>query len=157
MGKTTRRHATNRRMRARLRGKLLERRRILLAELHAASVLRGTRDGCPMSDAYDAAAEASDQDMEFFTSELRACGIGEIDRTLEKIAEGTYGICEACEKRIPAPRLHALPTATLCVACQREQEQTAVHESHNAVWDRLEDGLREPGIFASVERACKRA
>ncbi|MDR4509156.1 MAG: TraR/DksA family transcriptional regulator [Candidatus Brocadiaceae bacterium] len=45
-----------------------------------------------------------------------------IDIALEKIEEGTFGVCEACNKKINKERLKAVPHATLCVDCQREEE-----------------------------------
>lgn len=40
----------------------------------------------------------------------------------ERIREGTYGLCRSCGSRIPQSRLEAVPTATLCVACQERRE-----------------------------------
>ena len=40
----------------------------------------------------------------------------------ERLRGGGYGTCAACGCRIPARRLKALPTATLCVACQELRE-----------------------------------
>ncbi len=37
--------------------------------------------------------------------------------------EGVYGICQTCGGRIPRRRLQAMPTATLCVACQEQAER----------------------------------
>ena len=45
-----------------------------------------------------------------------------IDTALEKIEEGTFGICESCEKKINKERLKALPYASLCIDCKREEE-----------------------------------
>jgi DnaK suppressor protein len=42
----------------------------------------------------------------------------EIDRALAKLAEGTYGRCDACDGDIGPERLEALPSATLCMACK---------------------------------------
>lgn len=42
----------------------------------------------------------------------------EIDRALEKLAEGSYGICDGCASAIGNERLEALPWATLCVVCK---------------------------------------
>ena len=42
-----------------------------------------------------------------------------IDRALRRIAMGTYEDCERCGKPIPAARLEALPTATICIACSQ--------------------------------------
>jgi len=47
----------------------------------------------------------------------------EINAALERISEGTYGICEECEEEIALPRLNAVPTARLCITCQRKAEQ----------------------------------
>ena len=52
-----------------------------------------------------------------------------IDEAIRKIAEGTYGICEDCGDEISEKRLLVLPTATLCVDCQENREQTEALES----------------------------
>ncbi len=39
-------------------------------------------------------------------------------------AHGRYGLCEDCSRPIGDERLEALPTATRCVRCQAEWEQT---------------------------------
>jgi RNA polymerase-binding protein DksA len=44
--------------------------------------------------------------------------VEEIDKALEKIDAGTYGICEQCGEPIPKERLKALPYASLCVRCK---------------------------------------
>jgi DnaK suppressor protein len=44
--------------------------------------------------------------------------VEEIDRAVEKIHRGTYGVCEKCHENIPKERLRALPYAALCVKCK---------------------------------------
>lgn len=44
--------------------------------------------------------------------------IEEIDRALEKMEKGTYGLCEHCGNPIAEARLEALPFAALCVSCK---------------------------------------
>lgn len=46
----------------------------------------------------------------------------EVDEALERIENGTFGKCESCGKTIPKTRLKAIPRASLCVACQRQEE-----------------------------------
>ena len=41
---------------------------------------------------------------------------------LERVRDGSYGLCRVCGCRIPRRRLEALPTATLCVLCQEQRE-----------------------------------
>ena len=44
--------------------------------------------------------------------------VDEIDRALEKLEDGTYGVCERCGQSIPKERLKAIPWAALCVTCK---------------------------------------
>jgi RNA polymerase-binding protein DksA len=46
--------------------------------------------------------------------------VDEIDRALDRISGGTYGVCTVCGKRIPVRRLEALPTADRCVGCAKQ-------------------------------------
>ena len=47
----------------------------------------------------------------------------QIDEALERIADGTYGQCEACDAKIPRARLNAIPYASHCVACAAKLER----------------------------------
>jgi DnaK suppressor protein len=46
-----------------------------------------------------------------------------IDRALDRIDEGTYGLCERCGKPIEKARIKALPYATLCIKDKQAQER----------------------------------
>lgn len=41
----------------------------------------------------------------------------ELDEAADRLDDGTYGRCEACDGPIGAARLEALPAATRCVTC----------------------------------------
>jgi DnaK suppressor protein len=45
-----------------------------------------------------------------------------IDRALERMEQGTYGVCSSCGDQIPGVRLEARPLSVRCVACAAEQE-----------------------------------
>jgi len=49
--------------------------------------------------------------------------LDEIGEALERIHQGTYGLCEECEASIPKARLQALPYTRHCVACARKLQQ----------------------------------
>jgi DnaK suppressor protein len=53
--------------------------------------------------------------LELMDSERKV--ITEIDYALNRIEEGTYGICEIDGELIPKQRLEAIPWARLCVGC----------------------------------------
>lgn len=46
-----------------------------------------------------------------------------IEQALERIADGTFGICESCGEDISEERLKARPVTTLCITCKEEQEK----------------------------------
>ncbi|WP_427892889.1 TraR/DksA family transcriptional regulator [Kribbella sp. GL6] len=41
----------------------------------------------------------------------------EIDAALDRVADGTYGVCERCGRPIAPARLEARPTARTCFDC----------------------------------------
>lgn len=45
-----------------------------------------------------------------------------VHSAIERIDEGTYGICARCGKEIADERLKAMPTATLCITCKAAEE-----------------------------------
>jgi DnaK suppressor protein len=47
----------------------------------------------------------------------------QIDRALEKIQEGTYGVCDLSGEEIPLKRLEAIPYATMTVRAQEKFEK----------------------------------
>ena len=48
--------------------------------------------------------------------------IVKIQRRLQAIDEGTYGICEDCEEPIAIARLKARPVTSYCIGCKTRQE-----------------------------------
>jgi len=46
----------------------------------------------------------------------------EVHDALERVAEGTYGCCEACQATIERERLELVPHARLCASCARKAE-----------------------------------
>ncbi|TSC53173.1 MAG: TraR/DksA family transcriptional regulator [Parcubacteria group bacterium LiPW_39] len=51
-----------------------------------------------------------------YAMELR---LADINKALEKIAQGAYGQCEKCGQAIGEKRLEAMPEAKLCIQCQK--------------------------------------
>ena len=51
-----------------------------------------------------------------------------IEFALERIADGSYGKCEDCGKKIPESRLQAIPYTAVCVQCAANQEQRGGEE-----------------------------
>jgi DnaK suppressor protein len=59
-----------------------------------------------------------DRERDLALSAQALAAVEEIDHTLAKMDNGTYGICENCGKLIVKARLEALPYARLCIDCK---------------------------------------
>lgn len=46
----------------------------------------------------------------------------QIDKALSKIEDGSYGICEICNKKIDEDRLDILPETSLCTNCAKKHD-----------------------------------
>jgi RNA polymerase-binding transcription factor DksA len=62
------------------------------------------------------------RELQQTTQELLDREAQQVEDALRRQAEGTYGVCQSCGRKIPAERLRARPEATFCVDCQRERE-----------------------------------
>jgi DnaK suppressor protein len=51
--------------------------------------------------------------------------MGEVERALKRLADGSYGRCSDCDETIPTARLHAYPAAARCIRCQEAFERRA--------------------------------
>lgn len=49
-----------------------------------------------------------------------------VDKALEKIEKGTYGICEVCEEAIEHNRLEAVPSASSCIKHMNDGQKKTV-------------------------------
>ena len=71
---------------------------------------------------------------ESFADLIVDVGLAEIDRDLDelraidaallRVADGSYGFCEACDKPIDVKRLNLTPQALRCIDCQTIFERT---------------------------------
>lgn len=98
---------------------LLQRRRVeLTAELErlaappppGSTVAFGKRVG-------DGTSEAVERMSTTATARSLARSLGDVERALAKIDDGTYGVCDRCGATIPFRRLAALPATAHCVEC----------------------------------------
>jgi len=106
-----------------LRDVLLMRRDALRKALAGdLSSLKELRDQ-PGGDTLDAALDAAHDEMNSHLAEIESRELSKIEEALERMREGTYGVCEVTGKPIPSARLQALPYATMRIEAQREMER----------------------------------
>jgi RNA polymerase-binding protein DksA len=69
-------------------------------------------------DTADLAAAMMDKEMDLSVEDEIEDMLGAIDHALQKIEDGTYGICDMSGQQIPKSRLELIPWAALTVECQ---------------------------------------
>jgi DnaK suppressor protein len=123
----------------RLHKSLVARRTDLLKKLSDnLNNLRNVQKGDSGGDAADAAFESGSDEMHSHLAELDSRELTQIDRALTRLKQGTYGLCEICQARIPVGRLNALPYTTLCIGCQRDLEtHPGWDDSRNRSWENV--------------------
>ena len=74
--------------------------------------------------------DSGDMSQSLFTREMDATveqtmekRLESVDRALQKIEEGTYGICDDTGEPIPRGRLEAMPEAIYTVEAQQRRER----------------------------------
>ena len=109
-----------------IRKRLEEERATLRAEIES---LDGENQN--QQDDYGVGNHLADDATEVFTRErnlaLRGNAedlLAQVEAALQRLDEGTYGICARCGQPIAEERLEALPYATLCITCQFEVERS---------------------------------
>ena len=73
-------------------------------------------------DSADLAFDSGSEEVASQLAELESRELAQIERALNKLKQGKYGLCEGCSHKIPVARLNVLPFSTTCVECQREFE-----------------------------------
>jgi DnaK suppressor protein len=71
----------------------------------------------------DVATDTFDRELDYSLEENSEQVLHAIDDALERIAAGTYGICQSCGQQIAEERLEAIPYAKLCIDCKRREER----------------------------------
>jgi RNA polymerase-binding transcription factor len=74
-------------------------------------------------DQADTGTKTFEREQELSIAHNRLDLMTQVERAIERINAGTYGICEGCGKSIAKARLQAFPSATLCVECKQREER----------------------------------
>jgi DnaK suppressor protein len=91
-------------------------------------------------DSADLAFDAGSEEIASQLAELESRELSQIDRALLRMKQGTYGVCEGCQCKIPVARLNALPYSTTCIKCQREMEiYGGFGDDRRENWEKVSD------------------
>jgi RNA polymerase-binding protein DksA len=87
-----------------------------------ADLLRDSGDGAG-DDQADAGTKTFEREHEMSLANNARDLLVQNQRALERLDDGTYGVCENCGRPIGKLRLQAFPRATLCLACKQAEER----------------------------------
>jgi len=102
--------------------------------------------GRESGDSADEAFHTVGGDLASQMIEYESAELTQIEIALMRLKQGRYGVCDVCEKKIPAKRLNAVPYSIMCVGCQGEAEKADANwlETHaDFQWSSLQDDDRE--------------
>ncbi|MGN0065051.1 MAG: TraR/DksA family transcriptional regulator [Nocardioides sp.] len=105
-------------------GRQRERITRVIADLEheIAGLMKDAGDGAGHDQA-DVGATTLERDHDITLVSTERGLLEQIDRALEHIDEGTYGVCDSCGGAIGKMRLMAFPRATLCMSCKQREER----------------------------------
>ena len=90
---------------------------------HADETVEGLLDSQEiLADPLDRASVESDRIWTLRIRDRESKLIKKIKKTLERIENGTFGICESCGENISTKRLKARPVTTQCIECKTKEE-----------------------------------
>ena len=108
--------------------------------------LRSLRETLPVE--AGVVRDAEEQSVDDFVTEvdmalmqMKSETLSRIDQAIVRLENGTYGICQECDREISAARLKALPFAALCRDCQEDTESTLRAEREARAFARLQKEL----------------
>lgn len=73
----------------------------------------------------DHATETQDREQAFHMASREGKYLFYIEEALDRVRNGSFGVCKKCGKIIPKARLEAVPTAKMCIECKSAQERAA--------------------------------
>lgn len=75
------------------------------------------------ADPVDQAARERERDLSRLFRARENAEIQKLALALDRMEQGSYGVCLSCDEEISEKRLMAEPTALLCVHCQQKRER----------------------------------
>ena len=100
----------------RLRGELAT------TESDLAELMRDGSDGAG-NDQADVGASTLTRDHEMSLADNWREMLQQVEHAMDRMENGTYGVCEQCGNAIGKQRLMAFPRATLCLSCKQREER----------------------------------
>ncbi len=73
----------------------------------------------------DHGTDAMEREKSLLLAQRGGTYIDYLNEALQRIEDGTFGICRTCKGPIGRGRLEAVPTATQCINCKSKREEAS--------------------------------
>lgn len=96
-------------------------KKMLEAKMAELSEIVRNREGITIEkspDALDEVQNAAERELAIRNLDRESRLLNQVRLALQRIEDGTYGVCLNCEEDISPKRLVAVPHAPFCIACQ---------------------------------------
>lgn len=93
-----------------------------LARNHRDSLSEATGENAYRDHMADQGSATFEREMDLTFEESERDALEDVRAALDRVKAGTYGVCTRCGAEIPAGRLEAMPTATMCIKCKEAEE-----------------------------------
>ncbi|HYB19542.1 MAG TPA: TraR/DksA family transcriptional regulator [Thermodesulfobacteriota bacterium] len=127
-----------------IRKTLLDMREKLLSGISESPIPEALVTQTDIGDIIDQAGDERERELSLLLSGRDKEKLHAINEALEKLEEGTYGVCEECGDKIGAGRIKVMPLAKYCVSCQAKLEKEMSLQK-KAEEDLTYRGLAYPG------------
>jgi len=112
-----------------LKKTLLEKRETIIGGVRQIDMSSQEMGQDGIQDTADEASTLYNKQVLLSLNENQRKMLREIDDALDRIEEGTYGMCDSCERPISLKRLQIQPFAKYCVQCQHVIEKKTGYTS----------------------------
>ena len=102
-------------------------RQLLDSRLKEATKKQASRESIQIqqvADPVDMTMQAAERELATQSMDRRAGLVRQLRSAIDRVKDGTYGICRECEEAIATKRLKAIPWAELCIGCQEAADRS---------------------------------
>jgi len=106
-------------------------RQILESKLRETALTGGLRESIrinQVADSVDMTREAVEREMAVHSLDRDSALVRRLRSAIERLNDGSYGVCQECEEEIAPKRLKAIPWAERCIHCQEAADSQTTHE-----------------------------
>jgi RNA polymerase-binding transcription factor len=102
-------------------------RQALESQLKQTAPTRGLRESIHIyrvADPLDVTQQAAEREVALHSLDRESALARRLRSAIERLNDGSYGVCLECEEEIAPKRLKAIPWAELCIRCQERADRS---------------------------------